>query len=307
MTNRTIIPYKEANLSMLDAGVCIEYPRGSENTRRASFKYYSVPSFLIIGAAKCGTQELVTWLQQHPNLQAPTEEVNFFNDVIDIEQEWGRYVLNPHLLISKKRQHVANLGQYTFEKTPGYFWKKNRGVPTSALIKRMMPSGKFIIILRNPTDRAYSAFQHSKRKSDEHEIWSYKKDVSFEDLIQIEPKVVNPRKNTIRVGHYAKHLNVWLNYFSREQLMVLTMEDFKKNPFNMMDRIQKFLGIKSFDYRSLAQQTDRGFWVLNGQPSKAHNKAYQPMLSETRKLLDDYYAPHNDELKRLFPELTFPW
>jgi len=300
--NRTIIPYQEASLAQLDADVCIQYPSGVAGR----YRYFSVPRFLIIGAAKCGTQELLTWLDQHPNLRGLEQEGHFFNDVMDIAQEWPRYVLSPKFLISKKEEHFTHFPIHTFEKTPAYIWRKNRGVAVPTLVKQIMPSGKFIAILRNPVDRAYSVFQMGKRGTDINPAWTRRMPASFEDYI-LEDGQLRSDRNIIKVSHYAEHSPTWLKHFSREQLLVLTMEDFKKNPFQLINKVQDFLEIPHFDYQTLATQTNRGFWVLKGQASKAYNKPYEKLKTSTRQILEAHYAPWNAQLRELFPELHFPW
>jgi len=303
MDEHPIISYTKATLDQLDAGKCIEYPAEKSD----SYRYYKVPSFLIIGAAKCGTRELIKWLNMHPDLMSHPKEMNFFEEVFDIEKEWIRYVLNPYFLISKDTKHAYSSNCLTFEKSPSYFAKQNRGVPVPALVKQMMPSGKFIAILRDPTDRLYSNFQMDRRGTKLRPSWTATQYKSFEDSIMLKSGELDTSKESLQLGYYARHLKTWLEYFDRSQLLVITMDAFKQDPFGLMDRIQDFLEIKPFDYKPLAKQTDRGFWVIRGKGSKAYDAPYEPMASKTRQLLDDYYEPLNEELRKLFPEAEFPW
>ncbi|MDJ1182695.1 sulfotransferase family protein [Roseofilum casamattae] len=147
-----IIDYADATLNNLDAGVGIRVPKGHHN----QYHIYGVPKFLIIGAQKCGTTAMRRWLSVHPELQTIPLEWNFFDEVGDLAVEWPRYIINPHFKI---RQHSV---RYTFEKTPGYFHKKNKGIPVPDIVHQLMPSGKFIVMLRNPTERAWSAYRMYK-------------------------------------------------------------------------------------------------------------------------------------------------
>ncbi len=157
---RKIVYYPEATLKDLDAGVCVAYPLPS-----GGYKYYAVPSFLIIGAQKCGTSELRNWLNLHAQLRTVLrKEIHFFNETYDITKEWPRYVLNPFFVILKGASSLqTHQDLYTFEKTPYYFDAYNGKKPAAALVQQMLPSGKFIVLLRNPTARAYSAYQMFKR------------------------------------------------------------------------------------------------------------------------------------------------
>ena len=53
----------------------------------------------------------------------------------------------------------------------------------------------------------------------------------------------------IALGRYAEILDKWLQYFDREQILVIWSEDFKRDPFAVMERVQKFLGLTVIDYR----------------------------------------------------------
>ncbi|MEM9453158.1 MAG: sulfotransferase domain-containing protein [Myxococcota bacterium] len=299
-TPRKIVYFPDVCLEDLDAGVLVAYPRSEAHGHR----YYAVPSFLIIGAAKSGTRELLKWLNEHPDLNPSHKEVNFFDEVIDIEKEWIRYVLTPHNQVSKKATHAEVCTSQTFEKSPEYMWRRNNGVPVPALVRQMMPNGKFIVILRNPTDRAYSAYQMRRRGT---KLNPAKGDLgSFEDFI-FRDGMFTESRTCVQAGHYAEHLKVWLEYFSRDQLLVLFSDEFRDTPFQMMEKTLRFLGVPKLDYRPLATRAERGFWVLRGHGSKAFEPAYAPMSPNMRARLDEHYAPWNQRLKEMFPTLNFPW
>lgn len=299
---RKIVYYPEASLDDLDAGVVIAYPLSDK-----THNYYAVPSFLIIGAQKCGTRELHTWLSQHPNLKGASEECHFFDEVIDIKTEWIRYLLNPDYLLSKDKQYFVAHPTYTFEKTPAYWDKSNRGIPVPKLVQQMMPTGKFIIMLRNPVTRAYSAYQMGK--TEQKVISPITKYVKTDFLSLVKKEVIepDPDERLLNIGHYAFHLKTWLEYFSRDQIYIVVLEDFKQRPFEIMDKILTFLNLRPFDYRLLAEKNSRGLWIIKDQASKGNNRPYKPLPDKAKELLDEYYAPWNRKLKKLIPELYIPW
>jgi len=305
---RKIVYYPDVKLPDLDAGVCIAYPLPNGN-----HKYYAVPSFLVIGAAKCGTTEIRNWLSIHPNLRSLSSEAHFFDEVLNLELEWPRYIFNPAFVISKNLTHfLSHQNIHTIEKTPAYFHKSNRGVPVPALIQKMMPSGKFIVILRNPSERAYSAYQMGRRVLKVRDVRS---DCMENDFLTFIEKVLFSRKNNQKkgyftAGHYAEHLENWLKYFSRKQLGIVLLEDFRQNPFQVMDYILNFLELPYLDYRPIVEKNFRNLWVLKqefGKKSKANDFPYEPMSKAAKELLDTYYAPWNKKLKKLMPYLDFNW
>ncbi|MDJ1182694.1 hypothetical protein [Roseofilum casamattae] len=134
--DKKIVYYPDAQLANLDAGVAVAYPLPD-----GSYKYYNIPNFLIIGAPKCGTSELRDWLSIHQKVRALSSEGHFFDEVLDVEREWPRYVFNSQFLISKERNHFReNQDIQTCEKTPAYLDKRNRGVPVPEAAKELLDS-----------------------------------------------------------------------------------------------------------------------------------------------------------------------
>jgi|GEM_PF-1628241 len=323
--NNKIIDYSEAKLHNLDAGYYVRVTNSSNN----EYQLYAVPSFLIIGAQKCGTTALHRWLSIHPELQTLPLEWNFFDEVCDIETEWPRYVINPYFKIRRKTV------RHTFEKTPGYFYKTNRGIPVPDIVNKLMPSGKFIVMLRDPKERAWSAYKMIRNNAQKILYGSTLRDANLirlaekvaikprisyteikpfletiQDLIALEHKddqnSLNPTiSNMLVIGHYAEHLQKWFSRFSREQLLVIFLEDFKKDPFVIMEQVLSFLEISPIDYKSITNKTVNGLWDLEGYSTSLRNKEY--INYQAKELLDSYYHSWNYQLKHLLPELTIPW
>lgn len=318
--NNNTIDYSKAQLSNLDAGV---YIRGPKNN------IYGVPKFLIIGAQKCGTTAMRRWLSVHPELQTLPLEWNFFDEVWNIETEWPRYIINPYFKI--RRQSV----RYTFEKSPGYFYKQNQGVPVPDMVHKLMPSGKFILILRDPTERAWSAYKMYKNNQQQvlygctlrnpqlrqlakkvahkpqHKLTNIKPFLEIiNDLLAIaetnEPIEIDQSiADLLLIGHYAEHLKKWFNRFSREQLLVIFLEDFKQEPFLTMEKVLSFLEIELIDYKAIAKPSVNGFWDLEGYHQ--NYKEMEPISDQAKEGLDSYYYNWNCQLKDLLPELDIPW
>ncbi len=300
-----IVYYPQATLADLDAGVRVAFPLPA-----GGCKYYAVPSFLIIGPPRCGTTAVRDWLAVHPNLRTMPFEGHFFDEVWDLNKEWPRYVRNHAFLLSKRQDHVlTQQHMHTFEKTPGYFSKSNQGLPIPAYVHRMLPSGKFIVLLRNPTHRFYSAYQLKSRALQcraaeaaclTHEFTSFVQQAVDEGPSSLSHQV-------LLVGHYAEHLARWLQYFKREQFLIVWTEDFTRDPVKVMEKILNFLRQPYFDYQALMQKDADGFWKLHGHVAQSNIKPYPPMSPAAKQLLDAHYAPWNAKLRQLLPELSFNW
>lgn len=154
------------------AGQClIEVNSPSLFSSFRSPHFQCLPSFIIAGAMKCGTGELMKWLNFHPylrlieNKRDQTRESHFFSlqqqhFPAQLSTPSERYALlqnYSHYLPSLTLEEVSKV--YTFEKSPDYI----RSAHSLQLIHSALPSVKLIIILRNPVLRALSEFSHHCR------------------------------------------------------------------------------------------------------------------------------------------------
>jgi hypothetical protein len=236
------------------------------------------------------------------------------------------------------------LTQRTFEKTPNYF-DGNAGsnwTRSPEHIHQLMPSCKMIIILRNPTDRAYSAYKmkikpfgHSsyvrlskrlefssdpvmqRRYSTIKAAYENTDQVpSFGEIIDLclQQEMGNhvtdfPRGfyNLISRGCYSRFFPKWIELFGHNQLYINTLENWVAHPFDVIDEIQEFLELDHFDYRKIAHQNERGFWVIRGRSSKGNKSSYAKLNTDDREKLNAFYAPWNEQLKAMFPTVPIPW
>ena len=105
-----------------------------------------------------------------------------------------------------------------------------------------LPGVKFIVMLRNPVERAYSHFYHNIDTG--HEDLD-----SFEDAIKLEPKRLEKLHNTglehimfnhhayLKRGIYADQLENWFKIFPREKFLSMKTEDLKKDPQKIVNKI----------------------------------------------------------------------
>ena len=108
-----------------------------------------LPTFLIIGAQKSATRWLRVHLGEHPDVFTAARELEFFDNNFDDGVD------------AYRRGFKGWSGQrFVGEATPGYMiWRK--GVDkVAARIEDTLPDVRLLAILRNPVDRAYSAFLH---------------------------------------------------------------------------------------------------------------------------------------------------
>ena len=115
-----------------------------------------LPHFVIPGAMKSGTGELMKWLNIHPLLRSGSgdggkNEVHFFQEQLP-GGSWQQYAAR------FPRGSIAR-GEYGFDKSPDYI----RSPVKMASLQQMLPDVRLVILLRDPTERLLSGFRHNCR------------------------------------------------------------------------------------------------------------------------------------------------
>lgn len=182
----------------------------------------ALPDFMIIGAQKGGTTSLYKYLAKHPDIKANfvVKELGYFDKDYSRGDVWYR----SNFPIRKK-------GRLYYEGTTHYLF--NPLVP--ARVKKTIPNVKVIALLRNPIDRAYSSYKHQTHAGRET--------LSFEDAINAEAGRLAGEKekllsdstyNRYNYNHfsyierskYAEQVENWLQFFSKDQMLILSSEEF---------------------------------------------------------------------------------
>lgn len=207
------------------------------------------PTFFIVGAPRCGTTSMHDYLRQHPQVfMPPQKEIHFFgND------------LNPHLVHPQAKERNAYLaffaaarpGQRVGEASPFYLYSQTAPVEIDAFC----PHARIIIMLRNPTDLAYSWFcggQFSSAFVPAHEHMR-----SFEEALRVDAR--RPRGTLFRttavtgsgklvvslreLAGYAKHVERYFHTFGQGRIHAILFDDLSRNPAAVYAAVCGFLGI----------------------------------------------------------------
>jgi hypothetical protein len=223
----------------------------------------TLPNFLIIGAAKSGTTSLYEYLKDHPQVFMPEQkEPKFFaldghpidfqgyGDQIRIKKYPDRFINN---LEDYKNQFEDVRSETAIgEASTIYLYHPN----AHQNIHKYIPEAKFIAILRNPIDRAFSHYVHMVRDGRE----------PLNDFIQ----ACNESKKRLDknwfyffdyLGHsfYYWQLLRYFDTFKRDQILVLLNEDLKNDARAATKEIYKFLGVDSeFEPREFHRHNPSG-------------------------------------------------
>ena len=197
----------------------------------------SLPNFMCIGAAKSGTTTLYDLLRQHPNVYTPSfKEPHYF----DIPSNYcnGIEWYNKTYFNSVKQQQVI------MDFTPSYLYERKAA---KRIFTTLGKDIKFLVILRNPVDRAYSHYLHSKR--DEYETEDFLKALAKEeerinDARLKEDYLTELRSSYVSQGCYYTMISNYLKYFPIEQFLFIHFEqEFVANRIESIQKIFSFLGI----------------------------------------------------------------
>jgi hypothetical protein len=205
-----------------------------------------MPNFFIIGAQKAGTTSLYHYLKQHPQVyMSPRKEPIFFNHELNAD---GEVVSEKFGGPGAPPPKFANIREYqtlfrgvSSEKAIGeasvlYIYAPG----TAQRIKRYVPEARLIALLRNPADRAYSAFLHAVRIGREPLT-------DFAQALQEEEDRI--RHNWHYVFHYRtrglyySQLERYYELFGREKVGVWLYEDLRDDPVGVVQSVFRFLGV----------------------------------------------------------------
>jgi hypothetical protein len=189
--------------------------------------------FIIAGTQKGGTTALASFLSQHPQLCISNpKEVHFF----DNEQLFEEATLPED---EYHRHFLPTAGtRLSGEATPIYmYWK-----PAAARIRAYNPKMKWIILLRNPVERAYSHYIMERNRG--YESLPFPEAIRAEAIRVQETYPLQHRiYSYIDRGRYANQIERILALFDREQLLFLRSEDLRFQHDAVLKKVFNFLGV----------------------------------------------------------------
>jgi len=184
------------------------------------------------------------------------------------------------------------------EKSPNYMISPH--APARAY--DLNPSLKILIVLRDPVDRALSHYHHERAGRRETET-------TFEDALRCEATrldgeerrmIADPHyfsldwrnHSYLARGEYWRHIKHWMDYFGREQVLIIDSKDLHTDPAGVISVVCEFLGVPPEPFAD---------WPL------VHvRESYPKMAAETREQLARHFEPHNQRLFDLVGR-TFSW
>lgn len=172
----------------------------------------SLPDFVGIGAQRSGTGWLARCLDEHPEIAfSDPPEIHFFDSNWKKGVEWY------------EDQLPGGEERIVGEKTPEYMYEPE----AVERMAKVVPEAKLIAILRNPVDRAYSAYWTLRDRLEGD---------SFEQAIEQHPELLDR-------GMYARQLRHVFDHFPRDHVKVMIYDDLVHDDTGFLEEVYGFLDV----------------------------------------------------------------
>lgn len=232
---------------------------------RATHTLRARPDFLLVGAQRCGTTSLFRALLAHPNVMRANlaKGVNYF----DTNAERGPGWYGAHFPLRAATARHAAPGQdhaQVFEASGYYMFHPH----APRRIAAELPGVKIVAMVRDPVERAFSAYKHEFARGFETE--PLQRALALEDE-RVEPELrrmladptyysdVYRHQAYRRRGQYAEQLRTFVDLLGPDRLHVVQSELFFSEPEEELGRLLDFLGLP----RVMPERFDR----YNPRPS----------------------------------------
>lgn len=259
----------------------------------ATSKARMSPSFLVAGGQRCGTTSIFKALSAHPQVMRPPVEkgTDYYTLWHDRGLDWYRGHFPLEATARLRAAHAG--GPVAFEACTYYLFHPC-AMPR---IAEDFPDVKLVVMLRDPVERAYSAYKHELARGFETEpTFAGALDLEEERLRGEEERLVadsgyhsfsHRHHAYVRRGQYAEQLERVLRHFAREQVHVMQSEAFFADPQRELADLLSFLGLRAWAPDHVDQH--------NARPGSA-------MEPEVRARLEEHFRPHDEHLAELLHE-----
>ncbi|MDQ0297879.1 transcription antitermination factor NusA-like protein [Salibacterium salarium] len=254
----------------------------------------NTPNLFIVGAQKSATTSLYNYLKEHPNIFFSSEkEPNYFTTFFDTFPHNGPYDKRYDKNVIGSAEEYYKLfsnysGQkYIAESSVHYLYFNGLAYK----LKEESPDAKIIISLRNPIERAYSAYTYYVSRGRESE--------SFREAIQNENhRMLNNYEvgwYYIAQGLYYQKVKDYLEVFGRENVHIVLFDEIKDDLEGTLKNIYKFLEVDPVTINNTEKKYNVSGTPKNkitkviASPLKAKSLAKKYLPTPMANKLKDYY------------------
>lgn len=245
----------------------------------------ALPTFIVIGAMKCGTSSLHAYLGDHPQVfTSNPKELDFFVE----SKTWRRGV------DWYKSQFEAVPGVLARgESSPNYSkFPVFLGVP--ARMANVVPEARLVYLVRHPVDRIRSHLLHNSLHRKERRSLA---------TVAFDPQY-------LACSSYSTQLDQFLEHFPEDQILVVTADALMHDRAASVARILRHIGVDpTILPGNLHQQRHRtkgrsGWWTrLAGEGSPVD----LDLNSNQKRLLHERLRPEVAGLRRFLGDTFDGW
>jgi len=198
-----------------------------------------LPNLFLVGAPKCGTTALHSYLLMHPQIQSCDRKEFFYFDT-------DHSATSPYAVREREKYldyFKCSSARYAIDASTWYLFSE----VAAANIKAFNPDAKIIIMLRKPVDMIYSL--HGQR------LYTGNEDIAdFQTALCAEPDRATGRRippnaqipeglQYRKVGLYYQQVKRYLDLFPRKQVLILLYDEFSKDTAGTYASVLRFLEI----------------------------------------------------------------
>lgn len=245
------------------------------------------PTFLIVGAQRCGTTSMFKTLAQHPDVARPflRKGIHYFDNNYERSWDWyrGHFPLKATARLRRRGRAVQ-----TGESSPYYMFHPH----AVTRIAHDLPDVCLLMLVRDPVERAYSAHAHEYARG--YETLPFNEAIKMEPtrLDRVEAELIERPLLDSRVyqhnaylarGRYIEQIERIAEIVGRDRLHVVDSGDFFTDPRPAFEQVEDFLGLPHAE----------------GIAFERHNaRSRSAMPDSIRAELADYFEPWDDALAK---------
>lgn len=237
------------------------------------------PDYLLIGGQKCATSWLYRCLREHPGIFVPPQK----RDSVPLghpkyEEEGYAAYFEPF--------KEADQDQVIADASVSYLYTQE----SPRVINTQMPECRFIVMLRNPIDRAISAFfwAHRNNTIDDH---------SAQDALKRELAGEGKDTQLLNKGLFYHHLQPYFQQFDQGKFLFITFGAVENEPLQVLKRVFRYLKADA-DFQPKSMNTKPKKNAKSTVISSLENRTKQiiPQRGKIKKLTNSFFYQLNERL-----------
>ena len=251
---------------------------------------------ILLGNQKCGTTAFHSFISRNPDfIGSKPKELHYFS--IDERYNKGERYYHSHFS-ALEDQHAFSGRKIWFDGTGGYLMCRK----SPKRIHLYNPQAKMVVLVRNPIERAFSAYKMYCRFYSENKNWFNIFRLTGKDYTERKPEEFNTFRTFIsseiaceesncnidmpvlQLGKYEVGIKRYLQFFDRNQIKIFSNQDLLNNPVSTLNELTSFLNMDSYD------------WTFS-EGKKVFEGKYKDFADpESENLLRTYYREYNKNL-----------